>query len=575
MLLTINGLHEYLRFRGLGRNSQVDRLASKTEANVIALLKKDALDAVKNNTHSITDRLSENTPTGRRLAALSGAWDWSETAVGSAKLSDYAQKIIWNTNSIPATQEDTYLNITHAINVGNLKADVRWGSYKDNVSHLLKGGNPYESMRSVLARLGVSTTAAKDYEQQFGLKLSARKPVQIGGQTPAKLMAAETNPVRVASQSSLTAVQQASIFEQAEPALAQLRQSSEEQSAMWIPDGQLAASLLAGITTAAVAMAPAQAADNYAVGVCRVDRLTEDGIASGTRVSPIVNADSYWLRYHANDARHQGFDFSGAKVTLLAMPEHGNVIYEDDRLAVELQTYHYSPTDGFVGADHFSVLIEKDGVKVRIEYVVEMIERNDSPVNYCNPETWKITSAPALDISNISSLLSTVGIPRAVGIDAIGLTGNALAQTSNTSITLDSTGAGHGWYLDPSPLDNTDDFLPTADKTIWRAKAGSAADGKMDLLSVLLHEYGHMLGLEHSGDSSDFMAATLQPGERRLPTEAELAWMAQRIAELKAASDSESGGNIGPELADPAGSAGGGACGFRQPRRAPQRQQRR
>ncbi|MCE4555368.1 matrixin family metalloprotease [Roseateles cellulosilyticus] len=105
--------------------------------------------------------------------------------------------------------------------------------------------------------------------------------------------------------------------------------------------------------------------------------------------------------------------------------------------------------------------------------------------------------------------------------------------------------------MDTTPLDNTVDFLPTADKTIWRAKAGSAADGKMDLLSVLLHEYGHMLGLEHSGDSSDFMAATLQPGERRLPTEAELAWMAQRIAELKAASDSESGGNNPPSPNSP------------------------
>jgi predicted Zn-dependent protease len=31
----------------------------------------------------------------------------------------------------------------------------------------------------------------------------------------------------------------------------------------------------------------------------------------------------------------------------------------------------------------------------------------------------------------------------------------------------------------------------------------------MDMLSVLLHEYGHALGLEHSADAHDFMGTTL------------------------------------------------------------------
>ena len=36
----------------------------------------------------------------------------------------------------------------------------------------------------------------------------------------------------------------------------------------------------------------------------------------------------------------------------------------------------------------------------------------------------------------------------------------------------------------------------------------------MDMLSVLLHEYGHVLGIDHSADSHDYMATTLQPGVR-------------------------------------------------------------
>jgi hypothetical protein len=55
----------------------------------------------------------------------------------------------------------------------------------------------------------------------------------------------------------------------------------------------------------------------------------------------------------------------------------------------------------------------------------------------------------------------------------------------------------------------------------------------MDMLSVLLHEYGHTLGIEHSADAHDFMATTLQPGVRRLPSAEELNQMAQLIGSLK------------------------------------------
>jgi len=116
--------------------------------------------------------------------------------------------------------------------------------------------------------------------------------------------------------------------------------------------------------------------------------------------------------------------------------------------------------------------------------------------------------------------------------------GAAVAQTAgegaNAQITLDPTAAGNGWYIDPTPVDSTDDYLPTSNPNLWQAKAGSAADGKMDMLSVLLHEYGHALGLEHSADARDFMATTLQPGERRMPSAEELALMSQLVAQLKA-----------------------------------------
>lgn len=92
--------------------------------------------------------------------------------------------------------------------------------------------------------------------------------------------------------------------------------------------------------------------------------------------------------------------------------------------------------------------------------------------------------------------------------------GNVIGQGAFAQMLLDTTAAGHGWFIDYTPYLN-EEFLPTSNPNEWVAKPGSEAEGKMDMLTVLLHEYGHTLGLDHSAEAHDFMAATLQPGVRR------------------------------------------------------------
>jgi hypothetical protein len=78
----------------------------------------------------------------------------------------------------------------------------------------------------------------------------------------------------------------------------------------------------------------------------------------------------------------------------------------------------------------------------------------------------------------------------------------ALALTGGNTIQIDATADGHGWFADPNLADQ-----PTA--------------GKMDLLTVVTHELGHILGLGDVSASQlpdDLMDTTLPTGTRRLPS---------------------------------------------------------
>ncbi len=92
------------------------------------------------------------------------------------------------------------------------------------------------------------------------------------------------------------------------------------------------------------------------------------------------------------------------------------------------------------------------------------------------------------------------------------LPGAELGSTGGRSITLDIDAAGHGWFVDPTPArDEEFNFRGGDERT---AIPGSAAEDRMDLLSVVLHELGHILGHGHDDDD---MLETLAVGMRQFP----------------------------------------------------------
>jgi len=92
------------------------------------------------------------------------------------------------------------------------------------------------------------------------------------------------------------------------------------------------------------------------------------------------------------------------------------------------------------------------------------------------------------------------------------LPGSTLGLASSSIIFLDSNAAGHGWFLDPTPHD---------DSEFTSESANEHPSSQVDLLSVLAHELGHLLGMDDDAAADPYgqnvMADALPVGLRRMP----------------------------------------------------------
>ncbi|HET6878560.1 MAG TPA: Ig-like domain-containing protein [Pirellulales bacterium] len=125
-------------------------------------------------------------------------------------------------------------------------------------------------------------------------------------------------------------------------------------------------------------------------------------------------------------------------------------------------------------------------------------------------DRWAAAGVGPLALARLNSI--DVSIAR--------LGGNVLGLAAGNQIFISDDAHGFGWFVDPTPLGDVG-FAPTLDDHVFSAISGSGAAGKMDLLTVLVHELGHELGL---GDilGGGAMNETLAPGQRGTPTAQEV-----------------------------------------------------
>lgn len=89
-----------------------------------------------------------------------------------------------------------------------------------------------------------------------------------------------------------------------------------------------------------------------------------------------------------------------------------------------------------------------------------------------------------------------------LNVQVKNLGGTTLGLASGNTIWLDDNAAGWGWFVDSTPGNSSE----------FQRFGNQGEQHRMDLLTVVMHELGHVLGQDHDADG--VMAATLVAGVR-------------------------------------------------------------
>ena len=81
---------------------------------------------------------------------------------------------------------------------------------------------------------------------------------------------------------------------------------------------------------------------------------------------------------------------------------------------------------------------------------------------------------------------------------------------------LDVDAAGRGWFIDATPNEDSE-FANALSETHLAAEDGQIPVGQIDLLTSVLHEFGHELGFDHFAGENNLLSEELATGERLLP----------------------------------------------------------
>jgi hypothetical protein len=137
-----------------------------------------------------------------------------------------------------------------------------------------------------------------------------------------------------------------------------------------------------------------------------------------------------------------------------------------------------------------------------------------APVAQQAVANWAATGLSPAQVAQLQAVQYRIS-PLNDGVLGLTVLGSSL-------VTLDATAAGYGWFVDSTPAsDGAFERVVAAQEL--QAGPDSPAFGRMDLLTVVEHELGHVLGLgdlDSDAVPHDLLTTTLAPSVRRLLTPA-------------------------------------------------------
>jgi hypothetical protein len=151
-----------------------------------------------------------------------------------------------------------------------------------------------------------------------------------------------------------------------------------------------------------------------------------------------------------------------------------------------------------------SLLVAADGESVAPSGLAPLTEPALAPLVGEAIARWNAAGLSATLLSELSrAKVAVADLPDA-----------QLGMANGDTVYIDRDAAGHGWFVDPSPtLD--EEFLLSANGNQLQAVDSRAVD-RIDLLSVVEHELGHIAGLDDlDADTNDLMSGVLEVSLRR------------------------------------------------------------
>ena len=200
------------------------------------------------------------------------------------------------------------------------------------------------------------------------------------------------------------------------------------------------------------------------------------------------NVDGYSVRFTFTDAGEPGYkDFSQIEIT---DADVNVVLYVAGQLTKGNQQAHPDNKNS-------SLLLAADGVGTGADaYVLGEADLDDIVVEA--KRRW--VESGLVDTKTLAAL-------DGISVRVADLDGPILGQANESSATiiLDSDAAGWGWFVDVTPQEDSEFAL---------GASFSDVHDHVDLLTVVAHEIGHLLGFAHN---DGVMADSLETGIRLLP----------------------------------------------------------